>query len=243
MATGVAHELNNPLNVIRIGADFILKNVRKGRTMSDEELTQIANEFVANVERAARIINHLRDFGRKPELKMFPIDVNVPIQGAFTLLGTQLKKSNIRVELELEENLPLIMGGKNRLEQVFLNLITNARDAMLDVDNKERQQGQTTDKILRVKSFRDGDRVVVTVSDTGPGIPRFLRSRIFEPFFTTKKRGEGTGLGLSISYGIIREHQGKIELDGLQERGTTFRLTFPAIDESSETKHGENTGY
>lgn len=243
MATGVAHELNNPLNVIRIGADFLLKNVRKGRPMTDDELTQTATELVANVERASRIINHLRDFGRKPETKMLPIDVNVPIQAAFALLGTQLKKKDIRVELSLDENLPLIMGGKNRLEQVFLNLIANARDAMLDLEKKPREAGNTIDKILAVKSFREVDQVVVTISDTGPGIPKSLRTRIFEPFFTTKQRGSGTGLGLSISYGIIREHQGTIELDSLAGRGATFRLAFPAIDESSETKHGEDTGH
>ena len=238
MATGIAHELNNPLNVIRIGADFLLKNVKRGRSMTDEELSQTATELVGNVERAARIISHLRDFGRKPELKLVPIDVNVPIQAAFSLLGTQLKKNNIRVDLSLEEKLPLIMGGKNRLEQVFLNLITNARDAMLGLDRSADRGETAAEKVLSVKSFREGDKVVVTVSDTGPGVSKFLRSRIFEPFFTTKKRGEGTGLGLSISYGLIREHQGTIELDGKAERGATFRLTFPAIDESSETKDG-----
>jgi C4-dicarboxylate-specific signal transduction histidine kinase len=96
---------------------------------------------------------------------------------------------------------------------------------MIDSDRTADRGEKSIEKVLSVKSFREGDKVVVTVSDTGPGISKFLRSRIFEPFFTTKKRGEGTGLGLSISYGIIREHQGTIELDGLAERGTTFCLS------------------
>jgi histidine kinase len=98
------------------------------------------------------------------------------------------------------------------------------------------------EKILTIKSFLEKNRVVVTISDTGTGLPPSLKARIFEPFFTTKKVGEGTGLGLSISYGIIKEHHGTIEVDGRDQRqGATFRLTFPVLDESAETNHDENS--
>lgn len=242
MATGIAHELNQPLNVIKLASDFVQKNIRRGRTIPPEELNRAAIELSTNVDRAARIINHLREFGRKAEAAMTPLNVNAPVRGAFTLIGTQLKKSGITCELALDENLPDILGDENRLEQVFLNLVTNARDAMLEEEKKNKTKGIAREKILEIRTFEESGRVVVTVSDTGPGIPRALRDRIFEPFFTTKKVGEGTGLGLSISYGIIKEHQGTIEIDGPKTGGSTFRMTFPILDRSSETTHVENTG-
>jgi len=242
MATGIAHELNQPLNVIKLASDFVQKNIRRGRTIPPEELNRAARELSVNVDRAARIISHLREFGRKAEAAMTPVNINAPVRGAFTLIGTQLKKSGIICELALDENLPDILGDENRLEQVFLNLVTNARDAMLEEEKKNKTKGIAREKILEIRTFEESGRVVVTVSDTGPGIPRALRDRIFEPFFTTKKVGEGTGLGLSISYGIIKEHQGTIEIDGPKTGGSTFRMTFPILDRSSETQHGENTG-
>lgn len=239
MATGIAHELNQPLNVIKIASDFLLKSVRKGHPISDEEMLRTAEELGKNVDRAALIIGHLRQFGRKAESTMSPLDINTPIRGAFTLLGTQLIKAGITCELMLEDHLPRIMGDANRLEQVFINLVINARDAMLQ---KEREAGadRSTPMVLTIKSYQEHDRIVVIVSDTGPGVPRELRSRIFEPFFTTKKIGEGTGVGLSVSYGIIREHQGTIEVNGHDQEGATFTLTFPVLDQSMEITYDEN---
>jgi len=239
MATGIAHELNQPLNVIKIASDFLLKSVRKGHPISHEELSLTAEELGKNVDRAALIIGHLRQFGRKAESTMSPVDINAPIQGAFTLLGTQLNKAGINCQLTLDEHLPRIMGDANRLEQVFINLVINARDAMLQHE-READVERPTRKILTIKSYQENDRIVVIVSDTGPGVPQELRSRIFEPFFTTKKIGEGTGVGLSVSYGIIREHQGTIEVNGQDQEGATFTLTFPALDEALETTHDED---
>jgi PAS domain S-box-containing protein len=260
MATGIAHELNQPLNVIRLGCDYLVKRIRTGRPLSVSDLTLVHGELTSSVDRAAGIINHLREFGRKPEDTMFPIDVNKPIRNVFTLVGTQLSSTGIRWELELEEDLPLIIGDKNRLEQVFINLVLNARDAILahirpstsSVQHKPgtpsgqpgHDPGSLRDRRMRaeqpssprvqVKSFRRDDRVVVTVSDSGPGIPEELRSRIFEPFFTTKEIGKGTGLGLSITYGIVNEHRGTIQVDASQARGATFRLTFPALKRDAQ---------
>lgn len=242
MATGIAHELNQPLNVIKLGSDFLMKNIRMGRTISQEDLTRTATELSANVDRAAHIIRHLREFGRKAELSMSPISINTPVRGVFTLLGTQFRKVGIKCELSLTEDLPNILGDENRLEQVFINLVLNARDAMLQRERESGPKGKAVEKILTIKSFLEEDRVVVTISDTGTGLPPALRARIFEPFFTTKKVGEGTGLGLSISYGIIKEHHGTITVDGQeQQQGATFRLTFPVLDESAETSHDENS--
>ncbi|MBI5252135.1 MAG: PAS domain S-box protein [Desulfomonile tiedjei] len=237
MATGIAHELNQPLNVIRLGCDYMNKIVKTGRTLSTDDMENITKELTSSVERASRIINHLRQFGRKADGMMVPTDINAPVRNVFALLGTQLQANGILWELNLAENLPHIVGDANRLEQVFINLILNAKDAILSRDT-EFHENESQEKLIRVKSYLDHKRIVVTVTDTGPGIREQLKERIFEPFFTTKKMGEGTGLGLSISYGIIKEHQGIIEIDPHQQKGATFRMTFPLP--KAESRNDEN---
>ncbi|MBI4964448.1 MAG: PAS domain S-box protein [Desulfomonile tiedjei] len=229
MATGIAHELNQPLNIVRLGCDYLSKKTKSGQSVSAEDLNQVLEELAYSVQRASRIINHLRQFGRRADDIMFPIDINGPIVNVFTLVGTQLKSRGIRWTLSLDVNLPKIMGDDNRLEQVFINLILNARDAILSKTSDPTAEGEAGDKVITIKSFSETDRVLVTVSDTGPGIPESIRPKVFEPFFTTKKTGEGTGLGLSISYGIVKEHKGTIEIDPTATEGTTFRLSFPAL--------------
>ncbi len=228
MATGIAHELNQPLNVIMLGCDYLLKKMRSRQPVTIDDLVQVTGELTSSVERASRIINHLREFGRMADETMNPIDVNEPIANVFTLLGRQLEARGIRWEMDLSGELPRIMGDPNRLEQVFINLVLNARDAMLDVAARETKDAAAP-KTVTIRSRREDTRVVVTVSDTGPGIPLEIRSKVFEPFFTTKKTGEGTGLGLSISYGIVKEHNGTIEIEGKAEGGAAFRLSFPAF--------------
>jgi len=229
MATGIAHELNQPLNVVRLGCDYLSKVIRSGREFAPSDVDKLAKELTYSVERASRIINHLRQFGRRSEEAMVPTDLNKPIINVFTLVGTQLENRGIRWQLSLDVNLPRIMGDDNRLEQVFINLILNARDAMLSHAKRATVSDAKKPKLITIRSFLLDDRAVVTVTDTGAGIPEAIRPKVFEPFFTTKKRGEGTGLGLSISYGIVREHDGTIEIDPDSAGGTTFRLTFPII--------------
>jgi len=233
MATGIAHELNQPLNVIRLGCDYLNKKLKVDHRISLDDLSQVTSELSGSVERASKIINHLRQFGRKADNTMTPIDINMPIRNVFNLLGSQLEAQNIRWHLDLGENLPQMQGDKIRLEQVFINLILNAKDAILQY--YEAFPSQTAEKIVTIRSCAKNDRLLVTVSDTGAGIPESIRNKVFEPFFTTKKTGEGTGLGLSITYGIIKEHNGIIEIDTEQKQGTTFRLTFPAATAESHT--------
>jgi PAS domain S-box-containing protein len=232
MATGIAHELNQPLNAIRIGCDYLSKHARRHKKLSPEDLANISEQLNANVDRASRIINHLRQFGRRAELDMKPMDVNLAVNGVITLLGAQLEKRGIHMHLETAEDLPPILGDVNRLEQVLMNLVVNARDAVVEHYRSAENSRTVGEKVISIRSYYDGDRVVVTVSDSGAGVPQSIRHRIFEPFFTTKQIGEGTGLGLSISYGIIKEHRGSIELDDADTPGTTFRITFPVHDES-----------
>jgi signal transduction histidine kinase len=165
------------------------------------------------------------------------VDINKAIRDAFTLLGQQLKLKQIEVELELQEDLPAIRGVSNRLEQVFINLVMNSRDAMEEKRASEYQTDETS--VLRIRSLEKDGRVVVTVSDTGIGMPEHVKERIFEPFFTTKEVGKGTGLGLSISYGIVKDYGGTIEVESEVGLGTTFKLTFPCLPGDAETLEEE----
>ncbi|UCE82212.1 MAG: HAMP domain-containing histidine kinase, partial [Deltaproteobacteria bacterium] len=135
--------------------------------------------------------------------------------------------------------LPPIKGDRNRLEQVFLNLIMNARDAL---DEKEELPAQEVTKKLRISSNTKGDKVVVTISDTGLGMSETVKEKIFEPFFTTKPVGKGTGLGLSISFGIVRDYDGIIEVESVEGSGTKFTIRFPAAKEEESQKPMEVIG-
>jgi len=223
MATGVAHELNQPLNAIKLGSEYLLKMTENGQPVAREDLDELADDISREVDRAAGIINHLRQFGRKSEVVAHRVDINGSIRGVFTILGQQLRVYGIEVKLDLDENLPPIMADENRLEQVFVNLVNNARDAMLD----RKAGGHDGPNVLTVRSFSEQGRVTATVSDTGPGIPVSIRGRLFEPFFTTKETGKGTGLGLSISYGIVRDYKGTIDLTTGEGTGATFIVSFP----------------
>lgn len=220
MATGIAHELNQPLNVIKVGADFFTKMTQRGKQISEENLLKMSHNVSEQVDRATDIINHLRDFGRKSDFKQYPVDINKSIRDIFTLLGEQLRVRDIEVNLNLDKNLPNIMANKNPLEQIFLNLVTNARDAM-------ESRGKDNQKKLSISTLQERGKVVARVSDTGTGIPRDIHEKIFEPFFTTKEVGKGTGLGLSITYNLVKNFEGEIELESTSESGTTFRVAFP----------------
>ena len=230
MAAGMAHEINQPLNVIQVCADFLLKMIDRGQTISDEDMRTMANDIVANVERASGVIKHVRDFARQSELVKSRVNINDPINDVFKVLGHQIKAHTITVDLELDPDLPDIMAEHNRLEQVFINLVSNAIDAM---DEKaEQANGVTIEKHLLIKSRPEGDQVVVEVSDTGIGMSEEVQQKIFEPFFTTKKVGKGTGLGFSISYGIVEDYDGTIDIDSEVGRGTTFMLRFPSAEKA-----------
>ena len=223
VSSGVAHELNQPLNVIGVDADFIRKMIKRGNKIDDEELMTVVEEIKAQVRRASAIITHLRDFARV-SISTEKVSVNKPIRDVFMILGQQLKLREIEVQLDLDDNIPLIMADNNKLEQVFINLVVNARDAI-------EEKGESGGKVS-VRSFFARGKVRVSVSDTGSGIPDDIIDKIFEPFFTTKEVGKGTGLGMSISYGIIKDYGGTIKVKSKVGFGTSFEVKFPA---SSDT--------
>jgi len=229
MATGVAHELNQPLSVIKTASRFFMKKLKKKEKIEDDIFLTMSTEIDSYVDRAAKIINHMREFGRKSDESLQKVQINDTLKRAMEILGQQLKVRGFQILWDLEENLPPIMADPDRLEQVFINLLINARDA---VDDKWQTLDHTTgDKKITLNTEFNGNEIVVRISDTGPGIPDAIVDRIFEPFFTTKKVGQGTGLGLSISYGIIQECKGSIEVISRENEGATFIMKFQAAED------------
>jgi histidine kinase len=229
MATGVAHELNQPLSVIKTASRFFMKKISNGQPIPDDVLFTMTQEIDSYVDRATKIINQMRQFGRQSDIALEKIQVNETLQKALEILGQQLKVRGIEIVWDLEPDLPLILADADRLEQVFINLLINARDA---IDERwQSQPHQKGEKQIILKTQSNARAITVTVSDTGAGIPDSILERIFEPFFTTKKVGQGTGLGLSISYGIVRDLKGSIRAFSRKGKGASFVIEFPRIDE------------
>jgi histidine kinase len=222
MASGIAHELNQPLTVIRTASNYLARKRIDPAAFSEEHVGAMLEEIDANVERATKIINHLREFSRKPEARLENVQLNSVLQSAMDIFSQQLKLRDIEVIWDLDPDLPLIRGEPNQLEQVFINLLLNARDAI-----EERAEHDTqADKRIELGTWVENDRVFARVRDSGRGIPKALMDRIFEPFFTTKEVGKGTGLGLSISYRIVQDCGGVMRVESEEGRFTAFTLEF-----------------
>jgi histidine kinase len=229
MATGVAHELNQPLSVIKTASNFFMRKIKKKERIENDTLFTMSKKIDSNVDRATKIINHLREFGRKSDMSQEKVRVNRVIREALEVLNQQLKLRGIEVVQELQEGMPRILADSSRLEQVFINLLINSRDAIEEkMETKGEMEG--VERII-FKTRADDKNVTVEVCDTGPGIPETIADKIFEPFFTTKKVGKGTGLGLSISYGIIKDCGGRIQVvPQKKDDGACFVITFPIPD-------------
>jgi len=225
MATGVAHELNQPLSVIKTASSFSIKKINKNEPIQAEILSNILTKIDSNVDRATKIINHMRQFARKSEMDLEKVQVNDILQKAFEIFSQQLKLRGIEVIWSIDKKLPKISADPGRLEQVFINLLLNARDAIEEKwGNQEPKAGQ---KKIILKTACDVRHITCEVCDTGTGIPESISDKIFEPFFTTKEVGKGTGLGLSISYGIVNDCGGSIKVVPNKPEGTCFVLQFP----------------
>jgi len=235
MATGVAHELNQPLTAISFEADYIRQiGQRKGGHLKGaalwEELTDLGKNLTGDVDRCRRIIDHLRTFGRVTDKTTELTDLNEPIRNSFLLIDERIKQHNVIVERDLAPDLPPIMADPHRLEQVFLNLISNGEYATTEMQRRidaGEVKRPAYEKRLEIRTEANEGSVIATVRDNGAGIPPEAQEHIFEPFFTTKPVGEGTGLGLSISYGIVRDFDGHITFKSEINQGTTFSIRFP----------------
>jgi len=224
MSAGIAHELNQPLNAIKMGSEFLALVQEQGATPTPEQFLQVVLEISAQVDRAAEIINTLRAFGRKAEMLKEKVNLNNPIGSVLTIVRRQFELDNIRFELRLAQDLPPVLAQDNRLQQVFFNLLTNARDAINEASTPSDSGAK---RVIGILTSAEGGSVYAEVSDTGVGIPSSERDKIFEPFFTTKETGQGMGLGLAITYGIVRDYGGQISIESEPGLGTTFRVTLP----------------
>ena len=233
MATGVAHELNQPLSVIKTAASFLIKKTSRNEPLEPETLGNMLQKIDTNVDRATRIIVHMRQFARKSEACLDRVRIVEVIERAVDIFSQQLKVRGIELVWDVEPDLPCVVGDPGRLEQVFINLLLNARDAIEAKGAGKETSSEGRRIVIGVK--RNGNYVCVEIADTGIGIPKAIQEKIFEPFFTTKEVGKGTGLGLSISYGIVKECGGSIQVRSVEGQGATFILCFPVRENDDET--------
>ena len=218
LAAGVAHEVNTPLTGISSFTQMLQDQTEPGDPKSG-----LLEKIERQTERASKIVNNLLHFSRQGRAGFVPVSLNDVVRDVLSLLEHELTRARVQVRLELDDDLPRVRGDENKLQQVFLNLILNAQDAM------------PSGGWLTVTTKPDGDDVVAVISDTGQGISQEDIKRIYDPFFTTKRAGSsGTGLGLSISYGIIQEHSGSISVESSVGQGTSFTLRLAtAVEESA----------
>jgi two-component system NtrC family sensor kinase len=220
MAAGVAHEINNPLAVIAEKTGWmedLLTEEEFQKSRNFEEYKKSLRKIEEHVERARKVTHGMLGFARRMEPHLEDVDINEVLHETITFLESYARTNNIAIEKELGNDLPIIASDRAQLQQVFLNLITNAIDEI------------GKDGLVCVSSWRINSDIAVSVRDNGRGIPKEYHARVFEPFFTTKPGGKGTGLGLSITHNIVQNMGGTITLESEKGKGTTFTVRLPIV--------------
>jgi two-component system NtrC family sensor kinase len=221
LVSGVAHEINNPLTGVVGYAQLLLSQDIGEKAKKDAE------GIYREAERATRIVRHLLSFARKHQPERNLVDMNAVLKQSLELKAYDLRVNNIAVETELDDGIPQTNADPHQLQQVFLNLITNAEQAMLE----EKGSGK-----LRVSSGRKDGKIIMTFADDGPGVPEEIRGRIFDPFYTTKDVGKGTGLGLSVCFGVVTDHGGSIRAETTPGGGATMLIELPVTSPETVIK-------
>jgi len=222
LGAGIAHEIKNPLAGIMGLAQLSMRKVDK-----DDPLYKNMTIIEKETNRCTNIIQNLLKFARQEKVDFQSVDLNQVADDAMAIVEHQLEMNKVKLKKDLQTSLPKISGNANQIQQVLINLMINAQQAM---------EGRPGEVEITTTGNKNG-HVEVHVIDNGPGIPDDLRAKIFEPFFTTKAVGKGTGLGLSVSYGIIKEHKGEIMVESSPDIGTTFIIQFPVVDLKSRCPH------
>ena len=230
LSAGIAHEVKNPLAGIQGYAQLCLRTIDESSPIH-ENITIIEKE----TRRCTEIITNLLKFARQEKAIFEAIDLNKVAREGMAIVDHQLTINEVKIQLDLEENLPPIMGNANQLQQVLMNFAINAQQAL---DGK-------AGLVRVVTRSKENGKVVISFGDNGPGISDDVQKKIFEPFFTTKPAGKGTGLGLSVTYGIIKDHKADIKVVSEVGKGTAFVITFPPAEEAKdqlESYHDEELG-
>jgi len=220
LAAGVAHEINNPLAVILQKTGWLqdlLEEEEFQKSANGEEFRTSVKKIEEHVERARKVVHNMLGYARRMEPRLEDIDVNQTINQTVDILENFARTNNIDIQTDLAGNLPITAGDQAQLQQVILNLVNNAIDAI------------GKDGTVSIKSSRDPSHITVVIADSGPGIPESMQKKIFDPFFTTKSTGKGTGLGLWISYNIIEKIGGKLSLQSREGQGAAFTITLPIV--------------
>jgi len=225
--TGIAHELKQPLNTIKVGSEFLKRTIGQEQPPSDQQVFRVVSEISSQVDRASSIINRLVELGRKPGVETELININHPIRETLAIISNELSLDDIKLTTALAESLPMIRANDQRLAQVFFNLLTNAKEALV-----VKQPGPTSelDRRIMLDTFKEKEWVVVKITDNGIGIPPHIKDRVFEPFFSTKSEGKGKGLGLAICNQIIKSYRGRIAVESQEGVGTTVTLSLPSAE-------------
>jgi signal transduction histidine kinase len=214
LASGMAHEIGTPMNVILGRAEYMMDRV------TEEPIKKGLQTIVTQVERITKVMNQLLSFARRKAPERRALDLRGVVEDGMEMFQERLSRNQIQVEMTMADGCPMVLADQDQMSQVFINLVMNAVHAMPDGG------------MLRVGLALEQQMVKLTVADTGHGIPRDAVKKIFEPFFTTKEFGKGTGLGLTVVKGIIEEHQGSIDVESEEKKGTTVTVLLPIASTS-----------
>lgn len=231
MSPGMVHELNQPLNAVKVGNDVIRLIIRRGNPIDGKQIEAVTEEIGKQISRASQIIERFSEAGKLPGFDKETININSPVRATLAMLEHQLKLDSIQVAAHLASDLPRVMAHHNRMVQVIYNLLTNSREA---INLRMEQEGLAAAHHIVIKTYRQKGRVYLTIKDTGIGIEENNLDRVFEPFFTTKETGKGKGLGLTICNEIVRDCGGRISIDNRQDEkgsGAEVTINFPVITE------------
>ena len=224
MSPGMVHELNQPLNAIKVGNDVIKMMLRKGPPYQEKSLAAVAEEIGNQVSRASQMIERFSETPDLPGFEKNSLEINKPVRNTLAVMDHQLNLDSIEVQVQLEEGLPPVMAHYNRMVQATYNIITNAREA---IEARQSDEGPSNEHRITIRSYQEGRYVYVAIADTGIGMKAHYLDRIFEPFFTTKETGQGKGLGLTICKQIVRDSGGKIRVASTPGSGTEVTMRFP----------------
>ena len=225
MSVGIAHEINQPLNAIKMGSEYLTMMHERKKAVSPQDLAMVLKEISSQVTRASEIVGRLKRFAKKADFSRDEISLNRCVHAVHKIIGRQITLQNMDLVLDLDPDLPNILAHANRMEQVIFNLVTNARDA---VDERMEDHGDIEKGNICICTFTDKDSVGLKISDNGTGIEPDRMKTIFDSFFTTKEMGEGLGLGLPIVQGIVQDYNGTISVESRPGHGASFQLLFPA---------------